>query len=390
MNFGRRWRVPKLVLAIPGSAEFLARAPGVWQKRSAIIKAHSLRPAPTRVAPCLASPRFTPLHLASPRPTCRRCRAHTRSLTRSVPLRRVTAVPSSGRRSLGIGKGKPRGGARRREGRTEKNRPGWRRGMVVVSIALTSGTERVGVYGYDAATVTGYTRFRTGVNDAPPSSNPGGFGNMLFNFVIRESARSRLSFCTKNHRVDGRFHLICPYMLIQFRDDGIIRRLNCSSCCNLPSARTHTLCKSESLVDYTSVPRAALSSGWLYSPSHPAREAQGSTRCRSRKKPHPFIRSTKRATKVMADVARARPMLAEVVMRQRRLRETRARETGRQRETERAKSGRIVLAWGGAAKGEIAFVARWIQRRKNLGYFRPRSATVGCKIYTKIQARDEY
>lgn len=37
-----------------------------------------------------------------------------------------------------------------------------------------------------------------------------------------------------------------------------------------------------------------------------------------------------------------------------------------------------------------AFDARWMQQTKNLGYFRPRSAIVGCKIYTKIQMHDEY
>jgi hypothetical protein len=113
VNFGRRWRVPKLVLAIPGSAEFLARAPGVWQKRAAIIKARSplspllpcsacsrlSSPLLSLSSPLLSAPLSSPLspllvssrfvssrlaspHLASPLASCCCCRARARSLTR--------------------------------------------------------------------------------------------------------------------------------------------------------------------------------------------------------------------------------------------------------------------------------------------------------------------
>jgi len=160
VNFGRRWRVPKLVLAIPGSAEFLARAPGVWQKRTAIIKArfpsplpllnppslplpcHSLsrsralalsrslalslsrslalstvhfpcRVASRRVASRRVSPRFASLRLVLL--PCARSLVFVRSLGPASP---GGGVPSFDRRSFRIGKGKPL--ARKREGRTEK------------------------------------------------------------------------------------------------------------------------------------------------------------------------------------------------------------------------------------------------------------------------------
>jgi len=56
--------------------------------------------------------------------------------------------------------------------------------MVVVSIALTSGTESAGVYGYnrDAATVTAIPRPR--VNDMPP--NPGGLDFNSFDVITKE------------------------------------------------------------------------------------------------------------------------------------------------------------------------------------------------------------
>jgi len=125
VNFGRRWRVPKLVLAIPGSAEFLARAPGVWQKRTAIIKARFPSPLPllnpptshpsslprapalprslalsTVHFPCRVSrpaPRLVASRLASPRfgSCCCRVLARSRSSVRSVLLRRVVAYPPS-------------------------------------------------------------------------------------------------------------------------------------------------------------------------------------------------------------------------------------------------------------------------------------------------------
>lgn len=84
MNFGRRWRVPKLVLAIPGSAEFLARTPGVWQKRAAIIKAHHpstpLLPVPRRIYPRLTPLRFAFVVVLLPRALAR---SFARSLARS-------------------------------------------------------------------------------------------------------------------------------------------------------------------------------------------------------------------------------------------------------------------------------------------------------------------
>jgi len=65
-----------------------------------------------------------------------------------------------------------------------------------------------------------------------------------------------------------------------------------------------------------------------------AREAQDSTRCRSRKKPHPFIRSTKRPTKVRADVARTLPTSLEVTT----VRDGEEDDTRWDGETERARA----------------------------------------------------
>lgn len=209
MNFGRRWRVPKLVLAIPGSAEFLARAPGVWQKRTAIIKARSplspLLPCPacsrlsspllssplrSPLFSPLSSPLFSPLlsscHPASSRlvssrlssslaSCCCRARARARSLTRSLARSLGPASPGGGTllsncHTLGIGKGRPRRCAQARGSNGKKSAgltTGDGRRIDRANIGDRESAERVYGYNRDAATVTGYTRLRPRVNDAP-------------------------------------------------------------------------------------------------------------------------------------------------------------------------------------------------------------------------------
>jgi len=217
VNFGRRWRVPKLVLAIPGSAEFLARAPGVWQKRAAIIKANpppspphfprlaSPCPIPSRPVPlhlatklCRAAPLLTSPHvplsipllpaplpllpsprLASPCHHAAAARSLARSPVCSVPLRRVAAYPPPTlvARSLGIGKGRPRWRAQAR-GSNGKKSAGLTTGDGRrIDRANIGDRESAGVYGYNRERCShddgwGYTTARTRANDVPP--NPGG------------------------------------------------------------------------------------------------------------------------------------------------------------------------------------------------------------------------
>lgn len=63
-------------------------------------------------------------------------------------------------------------------------------------------------------------------------------------------------------------------------------------------------------------------------------------------------------------------------------------DTERNGEIERNRANRM-LPRGDDEEGS-AFDARWMQRTKNLGYFRVRSFAVGYKIYTKIQTHDKY
>lgn len=187
MNFGRRWRVPKLVLAIPGSAEFLARAPGVWQKRAAIIKAHlshprispatplhvPSRPVPSRpvasrheASPRLPSPHLTSPHLTTP-PCYHRAAAHSlaRSPVRSVPLRRVAAgggvypPPTTTLSPL----------ARNRKGETARWRAQARGSNGKKSAGLTTGDgrriDRANIGDRESARVYGYNRERCSHDD---------------------------------------------------------------------------------------------------------------------------------------------------------------------------------------------------------------------------------
>jgi len=130
--------------------------------------------------------------------------------------------------------------------------------------------------------------------------------------------------------------------------------------------------------------------------SHPAQEAQGSTHCWSRKKPHPFIRFYKRRNKSrrrvcanISDSARSRGTrarekgYADGGETEKRRESKRERERERERETERTRQREAECSNGVKRRGG----KRVRRATKNLGYFRLRSAVVGYKIYTKIQIR---
>lgn len=172
MNFGRRWRVPKLVLAIPGSAEFLARASagGMAEARGYNKGASPSLPSfphqpnlasPRLASPCRASPRSAPLRLYRRRR--RRCRAPARPLARSrfAGWCDGTLLPYIHRQQLGIGKGRPRDGARWRaqaRGSNGKKSAGLTNGgwSSYRSRANIGDRERCRADGYnrDAATMT--------------------------------------------------------------------------------------------------------------------------------------------------------------------------------------------------------------------------------------------
>lgn len=266
----------------------------------------SPRPVPSR---CISRHEASPRLVSVPLP-------RTRSLARPFARSRFAGwrrVPSSdSRRSLGIGKGRPRWRAQAR-GSNGKKSAGLTTGDGRrIDRANIGDRESAGVYGYitvrDAAHDDdgGYRNER--VNDVPP--NPGGFSIIMPLDHYDENERSSSLSAHRDHATSA--DSIITVELIRELEGKGGKLFSISLNYISDDWNLFALAPGKSFNGET-----RLSSGLtLTSLVCILRERHKVARVhRSQKNPHPFIRSTKRATKVRVDVARTYPMFPEVVAR---------------------------------------------------------------------------